>query len=155
MVQSLRTLGDFMALVETPSLAHCGRCQGIFVKLRSHVCLTCTSAEDADLLRIRDILALETSLNAEQLAKRAEVNVSCVLRMMKEGYIGSSDEGGVARCGHCGRPAVSARQRLCRSCIVKLDRRISEEMSEVRSRRVSPLRAASHRVHEILSGKRR
>ncbi len=112
--------------------------------------------EESDFVRIRDVLAEDPKLTAEEVASRAQVTVACVLRMLDEGLIASRREDADAQCGRCGAPALSARQRLCASCLVDLDKQLSMELNEARLlKKQREMKATAHHVHEALSAKRR
>lgn len=145
-----------MSAQPEPELAHCARCRRLYVRLKAHVCEGCYDLEESDYMRIRDVLAEDPRLTAEQVAERAQVTVACVLRMLDEGLIASRIDDDEAKCGRCGADAISARQRLCTACLLDLDRQLTLELNQARLvKKQRELKATAHHVHESLSQKRR
>jgi len=136
------------------ALAKCPRCEKLFSKIRAGVCPACEPLEESDYEKVRNVLAGDSGLNAEQLAVTAEVSIECVLRMLADGCIESGSEADAVRCGRCGRPAISASKRLCESCLTKLDQECAEAMRTLRETVVKKPGPASRPVHEILEEKR-
>ncbi len=120
-------------------LAKCARCKKPFQKLRSPVCPACQDAEDADYEKVKQVLEREPDLNAEQVAKRAEVGVECVWRMLDLGLIASAVSiAATIRCGRCGAPAISASKKLCEACLNKLNAEAVAAQASLRSKKKTP-----------------
>jgi ribosomal protein L37E len=136
------------------ALAKCARCEKLFSKVQAAVCPACEPLEEADYEKVRNVLAGESGLNAEQVAVTAEVSIDCVLRMLADGRIESGGESEAIRCGRCGRPAISATKRLCESCLTKLDQECAEALRTLRETAVKKSGPESRPVHEILEAKR-
>ena len=115
-------------------LARCARCKNLFNKIVSEVCNLCQPDEDQDFSRIQDVLAHVKGLNVEKVAEEAGVSVDCVLRMLREGRIDNVAHDDEASCGRCGAPAISTTKRLCKRCLVVLDRECAHAMQEMRQR---------------------
>jgi hypothetical protein len=145
-----RFIGGFSQL----KLAQCARCNDVFTRVRSAVCPACQDAEDADFLKIRDVVDRFPNLNAEQAAERAEVTVDCVLRMLDEGLITNAGVGSLAKCGRCGAPAISAAKRLCQACLLKLDADFSKAVAASRLNKRRLDEAEATEVRKILMRKR-
>ena len=91
-------------------LAACVRCKKLFTKEQSPICPECQPDEDADIEKVRGIIADSPDMNAEQVADKAEVEVGVVLHMIEGGIIeqvGALESAGIV-CGRCGAPAISA-----------------------------------------------
>lgn len=145
-----------MSAQPEPELAHCARCRRLYVRLKAHVCEQCFDMEEADFMRIRDVLAEDPRLTADEVASRAQVTVACVLRMLDEGLIANRQADDDAVCGRCGAAAISARQRLCTACLLDLDRQLTFELNQAQLlKKQRDLKATAHYVHELLSSKRR
>ncbi|MBX3178984.1 MAG: hypothetical protein KF886_16640 [Candidatus Hydrogenedentes bacterium] len=115
-------------------LAKCARCNKLYNRILSEVCNACQPAEDADYARIRDALLRAPDMTAEQVALEADVSFDCVLRMLREGRIENIAHDSDAKCGRCGAPAISETKRLCRKCLMALDRECATAMHEMRAR---------------------
>lgn len=114
------------------ALAKCVRCDKMFNKLSSPVCVDCQKEEDADFERIRDVLAENPDLNAEGVAELSGVDMECVLRMLDQGLISNISLGEAVKCGRCGAPAISVTKRLCQSCLEKLNREMANAQKSIK-----------------------
>lgn len=115
-------------------LSQCARCQKIFDKGRSPVCPKCQTDEDLDYDKIRAVLDKFPTLNAEQTAVEAGVDVQCVLRMLEEGLIANISQSDVIKCGRCGSPAISKNKKLCQACLEKLNAQAASAQSKIKLR---------------------
>lgn len=132
-------------------ITHCARCRDLFVKIRFDVCEKCIDEEEEDYQRIHDVLAEDASQSTEAVALLAGVDVACVLRMLDRGLIVNDHIAREFKCGRCGETAISATQKLCRSCLHNLDREFFQEINEAK-RVLSAQRRES--VHTVLTKKR-
>lgn len=135
-------------------LATCARCKRLFTKSDFEVCANCRDAELADYDKIRNALAENESLSAAAVAELTGVSLACVLRMVEHGGAKATSAEEQLRCGMCGAPAISARQRICESCLKKLDLEVS-----VMRERVLEQQGKAHSsmsgVHRTVEKKRR
>lgn len=133
-------------------LASCVRCGKMFNKVQYPVCPGCMPEEEADLEKIRAVLAEHsgqseveadhdkvravlannTNLSAEEVSAMAEVNVSVVHRMVEEGLVIQVSAAEKAFCGKCGAPAISMAKRLCPACLAKLSTEVNRARSEIK-----------------------
>lgn len=137
------------------TLAKCARCERLFPKLRSAVCVECQDDEDRDFEKIRDVLGASSGLSADQVAERAGVPLPCVLRLIKEGRIASVVPGEHVRCGRCGAQAISFSKRLCERCLMELDREFAQALSVLHAVRRRRPRASVNRTHDSIADKRK
>ncbi|MBX3177854.1 MAG: hypothetical protein KF886_10870 [Candidatus Hydrogenedentes bacterium] len=120
-------------------LASCARCNKMFSKLKSPVCLDCEAAEAADREKVLGVLELHSDLNPEQVAELADVDVSVVRRMVGEGVVAQLTPGERPICGRCGAPAISLSKKLCQACLDKLNTEVSRAQSNIQlARRKAP-----------------
>jgi len=112
-------------------LASCVRCKKMYNKVDIAVCNDCLPAEEEDRKKVEDVVAGDSSLTAEQVAKEAGVELAVVTRMMKDGMVAAVAEGSVV-CGRCGAPAISATKRLCQSCLDKLNAEVLQAQRDIR-----------------------
>ena len=138
---------------DTIRIARCGRCNGTYLKVRFSVCDDCLDAEDADYQRISDVLVEHPNQNVEIVAHLADVSPSCVLRMLDRGLIASEKIVEEVKCGKCGQPALSAAQKLCQSCLIKLDQKFFAEINEAKKVQLEQERDSS--VHDTIDLKRK
>lgn len=117
-------------------LSSCVRCKKIFNKTDVPVCADCLPEEQADRKKVEELVASDSSLTVEQVSKMAEVDVSVVSRMMKEGAVATVAAGSVT-CGRCGAPAISTTKRLCQSCLDKLNAEVFQAQAEINSTKSS------------------
>lgn len=115
-------------------LSKCARCNKLYNKILSDVCIFCQPDEDQDFIRIREVLTQAQGYNALQVAQEAGVTIDCVIRMLREGRISNVAHNEEATCGRCGAPAISKTKRLCRRCLTELDRECAHAMMEMRQR---------------------
>lgn len=132
-------------------LASCPRCKKMFNKTNNVlVCTSCETAEEDDYTRIREVLANQPGLTAEQTAKEADVAVAVVQRMVKEGALAAVNPSDAIMCGRCGsNPAISAAKRLCAACLEKLNLEVAQASAAIKMRD-----AKSAQVGEYLSARR-
>lgn len=113
-------------------LAACARCKKMFAKALSPVCPKCQEEEDSDVSKIRKVIEEEPNLNAEELAERAEVDVSVVNRMIDGGQLTSvSMILESVQCGRCGQPAISVSKKLCQACLDKLNAEVAQAQARI------------------------
>ena len=115
-------------------LAACVRCKKLFTKEQSPICPECQPDEDADIEKVRGIIADSPDMNAEQVADKAEVEVGVVLRMIEGGIIeqvGALESAGIV-CGRCGAPAISASKKLCQACLDKLNAEVAKAQASIK-----------------------
>lgn len=136
-------------------IAKCARCNEIFLQILSQVCEACLDDEEGDYSKIRDVLSRKADVGIEEVAQASGVTISCVLRMLDVGLITNEGVGNPARCGQCGEPAISISQRLCQTCLIALDQRLSQQLAELRLRLRVMNDAEAAQVHETLRAKRR
>lgn len=115
-------------------LSACPRCKKMFNKTaEAQVCSSCEAAEKSDYEKVREVLAKDSSLNAEQAAKAAEVPIGVVQRMLKEGSLAVVNPMEKILCGRCGeRPAISAAKRLCEPCLDKLNAEVAQATQAIK-----------------------
>ena len=115
-------------------LTKCLRCERLFNKVESPICIACIPDEDNDQEVVRECINDNPGKNAEIIAELSGVDIKCVLRMIDEGSISSIsevDELSGFECGQCGQPAISASKRLCQSCLEKLNRKVIETRKSI------------------------
>lgn len=157
-------------------LASCVRCNKMFNKVEYPVCPACMPEEEADLEKIRNVLAEHSGqseteadhdkvravlannsdLSAEEVSEMAEVNLSVVHRMVEEGLVIQLSAADKAYCGKCGAPAISMSKRLCPACLAKLSTEVNRARSEIKLEEQKPP-AIGHigSVRETLEKKRK
>ncbi len=113
-------------------LASCGRCGKMFNKVTANVCSSCLEAEESDYEKIRDVIAQNENLNAEQVAEAAEVDVAVVRRIIGEGRVAMVSLGEAPKCGKCGAPAISSTKKLCQACLERLNAEVSRAQSQIK-----------------------
>lgn len=115
-------------------LATCPRCQKLFNKTESQVCVNCQAAEDEDLEKVRQVIRDNPDMNAEDVASEAEVAVRVVNRMLDEGMIErvSSSDLEQIKCGRCGAPAISASKKLCERCLAALNKEMAQAQANIK-----------------------
>ena len=114
------------------ALAKCPRCDELFDKITTQVCLQCVEDEDRDIDTVREAVQNNPDLNAEGVAKLTGVAVDCVLRMMDTGTITSVTFGEAIECGRCGAPAISATKRLCQKCLEALNSEMTSAKKKIK-----------------------
>jgi len=114
------------------ALAKCPRCEELFDKISTQVCLKCLEDEDRDIDTVREAVQNNPDMNAEAVAELTGVSVSCVLRMMDTGTITSVNLGESIDCGRCGAPAISATKRLCQVCLEALNSEMSSAQKQIK-----------------------
>ena len=114
------------------ALAKCPRCEELFDKISTQVCLKCLEDEDRDIDTVREAVQNNPDMNAEAVAELTGVSVSCVLRMMDTGTITSVNLGESIDCGRCGAPAISATKRLCQACLEALNSEMSSAQKQIK-----------------------
>lgn len=135
------------------ALSTCARCGKLYAKIRSAVCPACEKDEDADFVKIRNVLAHHPGLNVEQVAEAADVSEDCVLRMLDEGRIENTMVGDPIKCGRCGAPALSVTKKLCEACLTKLDLECSEAIRDIRESMKKQGESGARLVREIVREK--
>ncbi len=135
-------------------LSTCARCKRLFTKTDFEVCAYCRDAELADYDKIRNALAENENLNAASLAELTGVSLSCVLRMIDHGGARTAASVEQLKCGMCGAPAMSASQRICESCLKKLDQEVSSMRERVLGQQEKSGSTMSG-VHRTVEKKRR
>ncbi len=134
------------------SLDKCKRCGRLFNRVQTPICVACMPKEEADYDRIRGVLNETPGLSVEQVASAAEVEKSCVLRMIDAGRLANSAVSDSVPCGRCGAPAISVTKRLCEKCLTELDRECAENMRGLREKMRGG--EAVPTVHEVVEAKR-
>jgi ribosomal protein L37E len=135
-------------------LAKCARCEKLFNKIVSDVCTTCQPDEDADFQRIHDIICRNHDLSANEVAEEAGVPLECVLRMLREGRIERVEDNDEVKCGRCGAPAISVAKRLCKRCLVTLDREWAQAILDMRQRILAKEQSDMNDVQGAVEDKR-
>lgn len=115
-------------------LSTCPRCKKMFNKAETaQVCNTCDALEQADYAKVREVLVKEPGLSMDDAAKKAEVTLAVVQRMLKEGAIAAAKPNESLLCGRCGqRPAISAAKKLCEPCLEKLNQEVAQATAEIK-----------------------
>lgn len=134
-------------------LAACPRCRKPFLRDEYPVCADCEAEEEADYRRVGKVLNRRPGLNAAEVAEQADVPLECVLRMLQGGRIESDAVVGAVPCGRCGAPAISSSQRLCHSCLAKLDTEYREAKAEIQ-RAIQRKQSSVHEVRRSVNVKR-
>lgn len=104
----------------------------MFNKVSANVCPTCNEAEEADYEKIREVIAQNENLTAEQVADEAQVDISVVRRIIGEGRVALVSLGEVPKCGKCGAPAISITKKLCQACLERLNADVSKMQSQIK-----------------------
>lgn len=113
-------------------LASCGRCGKMFNKATANVCASCVEAEESDYEKIRDVIAQNETMNAEQVAEAADVDIAVVRRIIGEGRVAMVNLGEAPKCGKCGAPAISITKKLCQACLERLNAEVSKAQSQIK-----------------------
>ena len=113
-------------------LASCVRCNKMFTKVKSPVCKNCTEDEEDDFEKIRVVIERDESLNVEQVAEEADVDIAVVRRMVDTGRVKQVTLGEKVVCGQCGAPAISMSKKLCQACLDKLNAQVSRAQSQIK-----------------------
>jgi len=113
-------------------LATCGRCGKMFNKVSAQVCPACVEAEEADYERVREVISQNETLNVEQVAEEAGVDIAVVRRIVGEGRIAMVSLDEVAKCGKCGAPAISTTKKLCQACLERLNADVSKAQAKIK-----------------------
>lgn len=113
-------------------LASCGRCGKMFNKVTANVCPSCHEAEESDYEKIRDVVSRNETLNTEQVAEEAGVDIAVVRRIISEGRVAQVNLGEVPKCGKCGAPAISITKKLCQACLERLNVEVSKAQSQIK-----------------------
>lgn len=113
-------------------LAKCLRCQTMFNKESSPICGGCMPAELEDQDKVRALLESEPNLSTEEAAEKAEVDISVITRMLKDGILADVASSGPPTCGQCGAPAISASKRLCQPCLDKLNSNVARAQASIK-----------------------
>ena len=132
----------------------CMRCNEVFFRVASSVCLKCQPDEEEDYRKIRDVLARAPGLNVEQLAEASGIGSDCVLRMIEDERIVNVVSSDPVPCGRCGAPAISQVKRLCEKCLVKLENECSASIRELKEQISIEKRDNMYTVHEAVEMKR-
>jgi len=104
----------------------------MYNKVQSPVCSGCQSDEDADQIKVREVIDRRPNLNAEEVAEEAGVELSVVQRMLKDGVIVSTTLISNIPCGRCGAPAISASKKLCQACLEKLNIEVAKAQADIK-----------------------
>jgi hypothetical protein len=104
----------------------------MFNKVTANVCSGCLEAEESDYEKIRDVIAQNENLNAEQVAEAADVDVAVVRRIIGEGRVAMVSLGEAPKCGKCGAPAISSTKKLCQACLERLNAEVSRAQSQIK-----------------------
>lgn len=104
----------------------------MYNKVQSPVCSSCQSDEDADQVKVREVIDRSPNLNAEEVAEEAGVELSVVQRMLNDGVIVSTAMLANVPCGRCGAPAISASKKLCQACLEKLNIEVARAQADIK-----------------------
>jgi ribosomal protein L37E len=104
----------------------------MFTKVQAPVCKNCVEDEEADFEKIREIIEKDESLNVEQVAEEADVDIAVVRRMVDTGRVKQVTLGERVKCGQCGAPAISMSKKLCQACLDKLNAQVSRAQSQIK-----------------------
>lgn len=125
-------------------LAKCPRCEKLFDKSSTAVCLSCAPAEDADYEKVRESLRGSPELHADAISELTGVDVKCVLRMVEQGIVASSASVANTKCGRCGAPAISVAKKLCNKCLEDLNHQMVQQRNQLKA---APRKAVSDGQH--------
>jgi ribosomal protein L37E len=114
------------------ALASCQRCKKLFEKIHGPVCPNCEDLEDEDYEKIRQALVDHPNSSAEQLAEVTGVTIDCVMRLLAQGRIETTEANKGVKCGRCGAPAISVSKRLCESCLQKLNAELARQQGKLK-----------------------
>lgn len=136
-------------------LARCPRCDKLFEKSAFPVCLKCVPVEEADYEIIRDCLKDNPEVNTEAISKITGVPVACIMRMLEQGLIVNETTVGVAKCGRCGAPAISATKKLCNGCLEEMNREVAKQRHLAQAHRRKDVKVGEFTtVRESMDSKR-
>ena len=114
-------------------LSKCPRCEKIFDKSNFPVCNGCREAEEADYTLVRDTIAANSDLTAEEVSEECGVDLVVVKRMLDTGKVKLVFPGDLSvTCGRCGAPAISASKKLCQGCLDALNRDVAMAQKDIR-----------------------
>ena len=137
-------------------LATCLRCNKMFNKVQSSVCLSCQPDEDADHERVREVLDEEMDLKPDELAEKAGVDIAVVRRMVQDGLVVQVSALEPPVCGKCGAPAISHSKKLCQGCLDKLNAEVSKAQANIKlSQRKPPQVGGFLNAREAFERKRK
>ncbi len=138
-------------------LSKCPRCEKIFDKSNFPVCNACRELEEADYALVKDALAVNSDMSAEQVAEECGIDLVVVKRMLDTGKVKLVFAGDTSvTCGRCGAPAISASKKLCQSCLDALNREVAMAQKDMRlgGRKKVELGQFSTNVRKTLDDKR-
>lgn len=138
-------------------LASCGRCGKMFNKVNTNVCPGCVEAEEADFEKIREVISRNETLNVEQVADEAGVDITVVRRVIGEGRVAQVSMGEVPKCGKCGAPAISITKKLCQACLERLNAEVSKAQSQIKlaKKKETQLGAYDNNARKTFEAKRK
>jgi hypothetical protein len=136
-------------------LASCVRCNKMFNKVKMSVCPGCEEAEEADQEKIRLVIEKDDTLNVEQVAIEADVDVSVVQRMVKEGSVTRVDLSLDVKCGKCGAPAISMSKKLCQACLDKLNTQVSKAQAGIKLGQKKDAQIGTYSARQTFEDKRK
>jgi ribosomal protein L37E len=136
-------------------LAPCVRCKKLFNKTQTPVCGACEADEQSDCDKVRDILEEHPNLSSEEVAERAEVDISVVHRMLDKGMIAVMTGTELVKCGRCGAPAISLARKLCQACLEKLNAEMVKAQASIKLGEKKETKISGFTVRESFEEKRR
>jgi len=138
-------------------IATCPRCNRMFEKRGAPVCPKCEPDEYADYEQVRELLAHTPHLNADEIAREADLDRGVILRMIEQGLIQNMSINEEVRCGRCGAPAISISKRLCQACLEKLNAEVALQQSRIKmpAKKGPRIGEAGKHVHGAFESKRR
>jgi ribosomal protein L37E len=114
------------------ALASCQRCKNLYEKIRGPICPACEDLEEEDYELIRQALVDHPNSSAEKLAEVTGVTMDCVMRLLAQGRIETTEANKGVKCGRCGAPAISVSKRLCESCLQKLNVELARQQGKIK-----------------------
>ncbi len=138
-------------------LSKCPRCEKIFDKSNFPVCNVCRESEESDYTLVRDLIAVNADLTAEEVSTEGGVAVEVVKRMLDAGKVKLVMPGDTSvTCGRCGAPAISISKKLCQSCLDSLNREAAMAQKDIRlgEKKKVELGESSASVRKTLDDKR-
>jgi hypothetical protein len=104
----------------------------MYNKIKTPVCPACQPQEESEFDIIRATLRDNPDMNIQGISKISGVDEDVIQRMLKEGLISSAALNESAKCGMCGKPAISAAKKLCQPCLDKLNTEVTKAQGNVR-----------------------
>ncbi len=113
-------------------LMNCKKCSRLFhSKNGATLCSRCNVTVDDDFSKVRNFIYDNPSLSLKDVSEATGVEVTSILKWIREGKIILSDDSGIKLCEKCGASIISG--RYCSSCIKKIQDSLKVDPSEFKT----------------------